>query len=839
MATAPPADPVGDRDYFALSLAAARRLRCSPADLVRLEAVRLQLAARGISRTDGRIPLWTAPVICRSPEAYRSFMEGFPDDGEMVEEAGSEKAGQADPGNQTQTAAAAPQRDRRKAWLAASALLALAAIALLAFYLWPDPIQQKPDTVPIGGGTARPLPGPGQTQVQFRWTVLLWLMLPVAAAIAYVGWLRRRRREIRRSAAPTPERSVKLAFAIGLAGLFTAPAIRRTLGRLRRHRSVASLRLNIPATIRATVTAAGFPELRFGVRPRSPDYLVMGEREAPGDHLALVGRLLSTRLAEEQVAHSHYEFFGDPRRLQPIERGAPAPPVPLTTALSRHDGARLMLFVESHDCFGEDASPEWLARIAETDRPALLDPRTPESWGNAEGRVHATGLGVFPLTDRGLAAYGDFVNRATDAGRAPPAVGALDLPESFASARDLLLGNEAPDALLVSELVADLDTWLDPAGRYWLRAVALFPYMDPGLTVFLGTALAGPDGAPLMEEQRFLRLARLPWFRAGRMPDWLRRQLVRRLSPDQLRAATSAIQAFLLPMDDADEALAINLARGQDRRLRKRLLDWLKLSPESMLSDQLLIEALEGRRPDQLGIEAPSALIRRVRALWASSEARAVLAALAAMVAIAAWQWPMTDLVPAGPTGDVVDANTFKGEVDVNTLDPANVSTNLTDAGQVDEGSNASVGNSADGTGTTIGNVIDPQPAVPLPGPFITFFDWDRDEITPQAAAILDNAANGILQAQAQMGRSRLTVMIAAYTDREFDQDYSVRLTQSRANNVRAYLVGRGVPAGQIVAMGYGHDPRVLVETADGLREPQQRRAEITVGLEAAQATAD
>ena len=27
------------------------------------------------------------------------------------------------------------------------------------------------------------------------------------------------------------------------------------------------------------------------------------------------------------------------------------------------------------------------------------------------------------------------------------------------------------------------------------------------------------------------------------------------------------------------------------------------------------------------------------------------------------------------------------------------------------------------------------------PGPFIVFFDWDKDEITPQAAAILDNAA--------------------------------------------------------------------------------------------------
>ena len=34
------------------------------------------------------------------------------------------------------------------------------------------------------------------------------------------------------------------------------------------------------------------------------------------------------------------------------------------------------------------------------------------------------------------------------------------------------------------------------------------------------------DGQPLFTEERLLRLARLPWFRHGKMPDWLRLELI-------------------------------------------------------------------------------------------------------------------------------------------------------------------------------------------------------------------------------------------------------------------------------------------------------------------------
>jgi len=108
-------------------------------------------------------------------------------------------------------------------------------------------------------------------------------------------------------------------------------------------------------------------------------------------------------------------------------------------------------------------------------------------------------------------------------------------------------------------------------------------------------------------------------------------------------------------------------------------------------------------------------------------------------------------------------------------------------------------------------------------GPFIVFFDWDRADITPQAASILDNAAT----AYQQTGQAQ--VVLAGHADRSGSTAYNDRLSQRRAEAVRQYLAGRGVPEGSTRTEAFGEN-RPLVETADGVREPQNRRVEITFG---------
>lgn len=115
-----------------------------------------------------------------------------------------------------------------------------------------------------------------------------------------------------------------------------------------------------------------------------------------------------------------------------------------------------------------------------------------------------------------------------------------------------------------------------------------------------------------------------------------------------------------------------------------------------------------------------------------------------------------------------------------------------------------------------------PPPMVCNKGPFIVFFDWDRSDITSEAATILDSMAT------TYAGCGTATVSVAGYADRSGGDSYNQRLSERRAEVVRGYLSSRGVPDTAMTTRGFGEtNPRV--PTADGVRELQNRRVEITV----------
>ena len=109
------------------------------------------------------------------------------------------------------------------------------------------------------------------------------------------------------------------------------------------------------------------------------------------------------------------------------------------------------------------------------------------------------------------------------------------------------------------------------------------------------------------------------------------------------------------------------------------------------------------------------------------------------------------------------------------------------------------------------------------PGPFIVFFEWDKSDITPEAASILDNA---VTQYQS-CGNAQ--VMLAGYTDTSGTATYNVGLSQRRADAVKGYMTSHSIPDGVISTEAFG-ETRLRVQTADGVREVQNRRVEVTYG---------
>jgi OmpA-OmpF porin, OOP family len=111
-------------------------------------------------------------------------------------------------------------------------------------------------------------------------------------------------------------------------------------------------------------------------------------------------------------------------------------------------------------------------------------------------------------------------------------------------------------------------------------------------------------------------------------------------------------------------------------------------------------------------------------------------------------------------------------------------------------------------------------PPPPMARTFLVFFDFDKYNLTADARRVIEAAAANYKAT----GSARIDV--SGYTDLAGTQAYNMRLSQRRADAVAAYLLRQGVPKNVLDVKWFGKEhPRV--PTADGVREPQNRRVEI------------
>jgi outer membrane protein OmpA-like peptidoglycan-associated protein/opacity protein-like surface antigen len=119
--------------------------------------------------------------------------------------------------------------------------------------------------------------------------------------------------------------------------------------------------------------------------------------------------------------------------------------------------------------------------------------------------------------------------------------------------------------------------------------------------------------------------------------------------------------------------------------------------------------------------------------------------------------------------------------------------------------------------------VAPPAPMAPPPiarKVFLVFFDWDKDTITPEGMQIIQQAAGAF------RAGGPVTIQVTGYADRSGSPGYNQRLSERRANNVANAMTRMGVPRQQMAVSGRGENDN-RVPTADGVREPQNRRVEI------------
>lgn len=143
--------------------------------------------------------------------------------------------------------------------------------------------------------------------------------------------------------------------------------------------------------------------------------------------------------------------------------------------------------------------------------------------------------------------------------------------------------------------------------------------------------------------------------------------------------------------------------------------------------------------------------------------------------------------------------------------------------------------------GAAIGNYMDQQEAalrqqmqgtgvevqrqdnnIVLTMPDAITFDFGQSTLKPQFYGVLGNLANTLNQFP------DTRIQVAGHTDNIGSDASNLKLSQDRANSVRAYLASAGIAPQRMQAVGYG-ESRPIADNSTDYGRAQNRRVEITL----------
>jgi hypothetical protein len=507
-------------------------------------------------------------------------------------------------------------------YVALGMLLALV-IALSAYYrekrvqvITGDPTP-TPTTTPVNVQTPEPLPPtyieePSPEVV----TALRWLAIfgPPIFLLLYEWYLYNQRKLLlKRLRSDTQPHILPLRPDPPRRKLFDSAQFYNAARLLRLRQQTEFYRLDIEATIGATIRELGFPTFRYKRSTKVPEYLALIERTSQRDHQSRLFEELVLSLEDQGVIVERYYFSHDPRvcfkhshsgadRLPPTEaeRRKFESGVNLQDLLSDDDQHRLLIF-SSGESLVDPISGEmqaWTKIITRWNERAVLTPTSPADWGGRELTL-SKNLIVVPATIEGLQSLVDY----------------FELGEVESLRRWIKKESASPPKDFDSqEVVKQLRQYLGRDTFQWLCACAVYPRLQWDLTLYIG---ALPCMSPeLIGDENLLRLIRLPWFQTSLIPENIRRLLVRELDPEIDSAVRAALVGLLdestqKPLAATQHPLNIAVPESFVEEHRESFDKLLRALPSRrVIRDYTLAKYLESKPNRFLDLVLPRTLLQ-------------------------------------------------------------------------------------------------------------------------------------------------------------------------------------------------------------------------------------
>jgi hypothetical protein len=610
---------LGDHDGF---LAALRRNDFSIGVTEERRFVELiaRLSTAGIDLSDPRQALpWLGPVLCRKasdqallPQLVNQWAARNTDHQE------SKKQEPDEPVLANSLSTEINRNTRRTLFLAgAAAVLLLLLLSVGVYLFYGDAVTALFIDQPVVPPPNQPAPIENLSQAlpkSDRGLVYASIacLIPVIMAFGLVLYRRHRRLVIARGSVSASARSTPIQ--VEHQKLFSSRALRRTFQVLRQHSPVASNEINVERTIRATIRAGGLFELRYGTRPALPEYVLLYDETSALDHMSLIVEGLVGRLNAERISVSCYSYHRDPQRVRKI--GKKPQFMAFAEVAAHHPGQRLLILTGTLE-IDVRRHETWLADLDSWGAVAIMVP-DPAGISTQTGRIlNRFGISVYEATSNGLEQLGHEISLGALNQARPLARGSRSSAGFFGrieNDRHALLRTAAPEPDFVNGLIWELRNWLGPEGFVWFGACAVYPAIHPNHTAYFGTHLLDAGKQPLASDARLARLAGLPWFRYGFMPNWLRRA-VRNALPlprieEILRVCFALNEEFKFTSSDANDAMRLfdkdNLSALQ--AVKELILG----NPRHSLNDQVFLGAID-RKVEDLALDAPTSLRHKMR----------------------------------------------------------------------------------------------------------------------------------------------------------------------------------------------------------------------------------
>lgn len=460
-----------------------------------------------------------------------------------------------------------------------------------------------------------PLPEIGISEPRISGIPLLFvvMMVCIISVIAWqVWWIYRLRTFlIRRMTEDEPD-LMELFVKGAKQEVFAMAPLLRVAQVLRRRARIPSSEIDIERTISKTIERSGWLDFHHRNQQVLPEYLVLVDRISYRDQQAKFVDTVIDQLTQNSVLITKYYFDSIPRSFFSDEENMHL--FSLHRLSSHHENFRLILFADAETLFSPITGKlePWTEIFHTWSVRVLMTPESPSNWGLWEQELSEY-FTILPATEEGLSYFAENLEGNSGMFHYNGNIN-FPFPTQLRVRPRRWIQDHPLDQSAIHRLVLDLRNYLGEQGYFWLGACAIYPELNWHITVYLGRTLIHNDGRPLFDSERLLALTRLPWFRHGLIPNWLRVHFISDLSSEQEKNVRSSLRVLLLTsLYSENRNFNLELAKRfnqSNAQFTRTVLNLLNQHSEQSnpFKDHVFASFLAGWWHTQIGVRLPYGL---------------------------------------------------------------------------------------------------------------------------------------------------------------------------------------------------------------------------------------